>query len=156
MLFEIPGCGSFDIKYIVLDLNGTIAVDGKISAAVQRLIHELSSDYEVLIVSRDIHNNVKRLASELGVKHVKIATDLPASEQKEKIVEQLGGKNVIAIGNGNSDVGMLKAAAISIAVLGPEGSSSKCAGEADILTTNIRDAFECIRRPARLIATLQQ
>ena len=156
MLFEIPGCGKYEIKYIVLDLNGTIAIDGIIPLAVQNSIQALSHNYEVLIVSRDIHNNVSRLASELGVKHIKISTDLPASDQKADVVNKLGAKHVIAIGNGNSDIGMLKAAALSIAVIGPEGASRRCAIEADVLTANILDAFECIRRPTRLIATLQQ
>lgn len=155
MIFKIPGFGDIDIKYLVFDLNGTLAIDGIISDQVQQYIVSLKHDYDIIIISRDIHNNVKELADKLGVNHVKISSDLPASEQKAHFVRSIGGESVIAIGNGNSDVDMFKESAIAIAVLGPEGACSDCIAEADLVVTNILYAFECIKTPSRLIATLQ-
>lgn len=155
MKISIAGFGEFDINYLIFDLNGTLAIDGEIPSLVQEEIKTLKKDFEIVIVSRDIHGNVSELAKSLGVQHRRISGESSASEQKANIVKQIGGQKVISIGNGNSDRGMFAESAISIAVAGPEGASFNCIKEADIVVKDIYDALECIKKPIRIIATLQ-
>ena len=42
MHIEIPGYKTLDLKYLLLDYNGTIAVDGRLSDSVKELIQEVS------------------------------------------------------------------------------------------------------------------
>ncbi|MHB8835437.1 MAG: HAD hydrolase family protein [Candidatus Methylomirabilia bacterium] len=53
--------------------------------------------------------------------------------EKRSYVESLNAAGVFAIGNGNNDVGMLRAARIGVAVCLAEGCSGEAAAAADIL-----------------------
>ena len=67
----------------------------------------------------------------------------------------LGQVSVVAIGNGNNDVGMLAAAGLGIAVLGPEGTASRALTAADLVAGDICSALELLLFPQRLFATLR-
>ena len=77
-------------------------------------------------------------------------------EQKAALINQLGSEHVVAIGNGANDTDMLKAAAIGIAVLGPEGLCAETLLAADVVVTSITDALDLLLVPKRLIATLRR
>jgi len=62
---------------------------------------------------------------------------------------------VIAVGNGNNDSLMLKTAKIGVCILQEEGASSKALLNSDIVLKDIKDFFEIINKPKRLIATLR-
>ena len=47
MKIEIPGYPSLDLKYLLLDYNGTIALDGIISEAVANKIRQLSDLFQI-------------------------------------------------------------------------------------------------------------
>lgn len=78
-----------------------------------------------------------------------------AGEAKRKIVEQLGADCTICIGNGFNDTKMFEIAALSIAVIEPEGCSGKLLSYADIVVSSIRDAIEIVLSPNRIKATLR-
>ena len=44
---SVPGYGDFKIKYIVFDLNGTLAIDGVIPEFVKMSINELADQFEI-------------------------------------------------------------------------------------------------------------
>jgi soluble P-type ATPase len=46
---DIPGWGNIDIKNIVIDLNGTIATDGRIALEVKEKINSLSLNWRKFI-----------------------------------------------------------------------------------------------------------
>ena len=50
---DIPGWGNIDIKNIVIDLNGTIATDGRIALEVKEKINSLSELAKVYILTAD-------------------------------------------------------------------------------------------------------
>jgi len=60
------------------------------------------------------------------------------------------------VGNGANDVAMLQAAALGIAVLGPEGMAAAAIPAADVLVGSIHDALDLLSEPRRLIATLRR
>ncbi|MNP86706.1 hypothetical protein D3C76_1871070 [compost metagenome] len=62
---------------------------------------------------------------------------------------------VVAIGNGGNDRHMLQKAALSIAVIGPEGASSIALGAADLVALDILSALDMLISPQRIVASLQ-
>jgi soluble P-type ATPase len=77
------------------------------------------------------------------------------SRQKAEWVESLGPARVVALGNGANDAEMQRLAALSIAVMGNEGLSTKSLGAADVLAPSIETALDLLLLPRRLIATLR-
>ena len=86
---------------------------------------------------------------------IKIITGENTLEAKAKFVEHLGPAEVIAVGNGSNDVGMLEKAAIGIAVLRSEGCSKAVVQSAGLFVKTINDALKIILNPQRLVATLR-
>ena len=50
---DIPGWGNMDIENIVLDLNGTIATDGKIPFEIKEKIKSLSEKVKIYVLTAD-------------------------------------------------------------------------------------------------------
>jgi P-type E1-E2 ATPase len=75
--------------------------------------------------------------------------------QKEEYIKKLGAEKVAALGNGNNDVLMIKAARLGIAVSLKEGCSIETLKAAHILVMSPIDAINLFLRPKRLIATLR-
>ena len=44
MILEIPGREPIEIKNVVFDYNGTIAIDGQLIEGVDKIINELAGD----------------------------------------------------------------------------------------------------------------
>jgi len=63
---------------------------------------------------------------------------------------------VVATGNGANDAGMLQAAALGMAVLGPEGLAREALQEADVVMTSVHDGLDLLPHPRRLVATLRR
>jgi P-type E1-E2 ATPase len=118
---KIPSRGLFRLQYLVLDLNGTIALDGQLLPGVSERLKRLSTTLEPWLVSADTQGTLSDLASQLGIKAKRLD---PGDEckQKAEFVGELGPHSVVAIGNGANDVEMLRQAAIGIAVIGGRGS----------------------------------
>jgi soluble P-type ATPase len=70
-------------------------------------------------------------------------------------VQKLGAEHVCAIGNGRNDRKMLAAAAVGVALVQREGSAGEALACAAVVVTDVLDALDLLRRPARLIATLR-
>lgn len=151
MHIKIPNYGEFDIQHIIIDYNGTIAVDGKPLEILEQL--QLLSEYlNVYILTGDTYGDVTKQLADASLQ-LKIAA---TKADKEAFIIELGPTTCIAIGNGNIDALMLKRAAIGIAVLGPEGCSSQAIINADMLVTSIEDAISLITNKNRLIAGLKE
>jgi soluble P-type ATPase len=67
----------------------------------------------------------------------------------------LGAEHVVAVGNGRNDVAMFEAAALGIAVLGPEGAAGVLLQVADVVVPDVYVALELLLHPRRLKATLR-
>ena len=78
-----------------------------------------------------------------------------SGSEKARIIKELGPEKVVAIGNGANDAMMLKEAALGIGVIGDEGCSALVLKEADLVVSNVVDAFGVILHPERLVATLR-
>ncbi|WP_457561245.1 HAD family hydrolase [Caminibacter sp.] len=152
MKYEIPGFKEVEIKYIVLDYNGTIARGGEVIEGVREYLKELKKDFEIFIITADTNGSVKRNMGDEVKIH--ILSSKNHTQEKADFVKSLG--NSIAIGNGNNDELMLKEADLSICVIEEEGASVKALLSSDIVVKDIFDAFELILNPKRMIATLRR
>ncbi|MCX7857962.1 MAG: HAD family hydrolase [Deltaproteobacteria bacterium] len=151
---SIPGWGDIEIEYLLVDYNGTIALDGKIKSGVKELLEKISRYIRVFIVTADTYDSVDSDVDVMGFNVLKVKKDNSA-EEKAKIVKELGPEKVLAIGNGANDALMLKEAALGIGVIGEEGCSNILLKEADIVVKDITEALNIVLHPERIIATLQ-
>lgn len=152
---DISGWGNIEIDNLVLDLNGTIATDGKIPSEVKEKINSLSDKVKIYILTADTQGTASEESSDMGVELVKVS-ERDSAEVKLRVLESLDPTSTVAIGNGNNDYLILKEAALGIAVLGDEGLSVFAIKNADIVVKNVSDALDLFLRPKRLIATLRK
>ena len=152
---DIPGWGNMDIENIVLDLNGTIATDGKIPFEIKEKIKSLSEKVKIYVLTADTQGTASVEISDMEVELVKVS-EKDSAEVKLRVLESLDPTSTVAIGNGNNDQLILKEAALGIAVLGDEGISVSAMRNADIVVKNISDALDLFLKPKRLIATLRE
>lgn len=152
---EIPGWGNMDIENIVLDLNGTIATDGKIPFEIKEKIKSLSEKVKIYVLTADTQGTASEEIGTLDVKLVRLP-EQDSKTGKFEFLKTLEPEMTAAIGNGNNDQLILEEAALGIAVLGDEGISVSAMKNADIVAKNISDALDLFLKPKRLIATLRE
>ncbi|HUL37541.1 MAG TPA: hypothetical protein VLW47_07635 [Thermodesulfobacteriota bacterium] len=152
---EIPGWGNMDIENIVIDLNGTIATDGRIPLDVKEKMKPLTKIGKIYILTADTQGTANEEASGMNVELIKIPEE-SSKNGKVEFLKTLDLELTVAIGNGNNDQLILKEAALGIAVLGDEGVSVSAMKSADIVVKSIHDALDLLLKPKRLIATLKE
>jgi P-type E1-E2 ATPase len=153
---DIPGWQRLRLERLVLDLNGTLSVDGEILPGVQERVTRLSNLLEVELLSADTLGRLDNIAARLGIRGRRLHRGQPEAAQKSRVVTDLGADAVVAIGNGANDVEMLRQVALGIAVLGREGTAVGCVEAADVLAASIHDALDLLLIPQRLVATLRR
>ena len=151
----VPGLGEYEIQHLVLDVNGTLALDGRLLPGVAERLRQLGQVLEIHLVTADTHGQQATIDATLGTTAVRITPGYE-SDQKGRYVRSLGAATVAAIGNGVNDVDMLRSAAVGVAVLGDEGLASTAHQAADILARDIVQALELLLNPARIGATLRR
>lgn len=117
---QIPGHKDFEFKYIVLDYNGTLAVDGEVLPRVKSTLQAPARDIEVHVLTTDtfgkVHSRLEGIPCTVSV--------LPPGNQdrgKLEYVLALGAGHTVCVGNGRNDRLMLREAALGIAVVLGEG-----------------------------------
>jgi len=140
------------ITRVVLDFNGTLAVDGKLVRGIAARIKRLARWLEVVVITADTFGSARRFLADLPVTvHV-----VRQGAEKRRLVESYGRAGVAAVGNGTNDVPMFKAAALAIAVCGVEGTAAELLRVATVLVRDVNDALDLLLRPTRLRATLRR
>lgn len=152
---DIPGRGTLRLSHLVLDVNGTIAKDGRLLDKVAKPLAALRDRMNIHLLTADTYGRQDNIDLMLGVKAIRIQAG-DESRQKAEYVQQLGAETVMAIGQGANDAAMLRAAAIGVAVLGDEGLAGAALQSADLVMASIYDALNLLEYPTRLIATLRQ
>ena len=153
---EIPGLETLRLEHLVLDVNGTLALDGKLLEGVSQRLDVLKSSFQIHLLSADTHGGLAAIGQQLGVSAVRLQPGGSEAEQKAAYVRDLGADAVVAIGNGANDVGMLREAKLAIAVLGPEGLAVGVLQHAGVLVASPNDALDLLVHPRRLLATLRR
>ena len=151
---EIPGTQPLRLEHLVLDYNGTLAIDGKLIPHVADRLHALATNLAIHVVTGDTFGHARealdRLPCSLAV--------LPPKRQahaKLDYVEHLGLQTTVAIGNGANDRLMLHACGLGIAVVQREGAAGQIITVADVVVPSVLDALDLLLHPLRLVATLR-
>jgi P-type E1-E2 ATPase len=152
---SIPGRGHYNIEHLILDLNGTIALDGKLIRGVKERIIALSTKAQVIVATADTNKNAELLLKDLPVALCRIE-EAGECEQKARLVREKGEDRTVCVGNGSNDVSMLKESAIGICIVGREGASSEAMRASDLVIPSINDALELLLKPIRMKASLRK
>jgi len=150
VFLETPG-GLSAFHRVVLDYTGTLSLDGQLLPGVEGRLHRLARDLQITILTADTFGTARESVKDLPV-NIQVIQN---GQEKAGIVAAMDAEGVIAIGNGRNDIPMMEVAAISIAVLGPEGAAASLLHAADIVTRDINDALDLLLNPLRLKATLR-
>lgn len=152
---NIPGRGLIQLKHLVSDVNGTLALDGQLLDGAPKALLALSDRLQLHLLTADTHGRQAQIDEQLGLQAVRIPKGGEA-KAKAAYVHDLGAESVVALGQGANDAGMLREAAIGIAVASVEGLAIESLTSADVVVPDIITAFELLEHPARLVATLRR
>ena len=151
---DIPGYRKLQLEHLVLDHNGTLAVDGILRSGVKGCLQKLAEDLRIYVVTADTFG---KAASQLAGAPCEL-TILPAGNQdvaKLEFAQKLGTAHTVCMGNGRNDRLMLEAAALGVAVILEEGAAAETIASADVVCSGIVPALELLIHPLRLTATLR-
>lgn len=150
---QIPGREMLTLSHLVLDYNGTIAVDGEIIEGIRNRLAVLSKDLAIYVITADTHGTAAKKCEGLPLQVLTFPTTEVGKIKAEQVQKLSGG--VVTIGNGFNDIQMSDAADLSICVMGPEGCCSKLLMHTDVAVTTIEAALDLLLIPSRLRATLR-
>lgn len=150
----IPGAEVVTLEHLVMDYNGTLALDGDVKAGVVEMLKTLAKNLKLHVLTADTHGTVKEKVASLDCTLHVIG---PGNQDKQKAdyVRQLGKDRVVALGNGRNDIEMLRISALGFALLQEEGLTPATFTASSIVFTDIRDALGALIRPERIVATLR-
>jgi len=113
---SIPGYGEFDLNYLVMDYNGTLAIDGILIDGVKEMLNDLSRHLSLHVLTADTFGKAKAGLSGIDCT-LSILGDTDQQAGKLSYVRSLGAEQTVSIGNGRNDQQMLKASVLGIAVI---------------------------------------
>ena len=152
---EVRGRGEYTITFLVLDMNGTIATDGRISGKVRDKINLLTKRLKVYILTADTRGDAEAHVGRTQAELVRLDAGEEA-RQKEQFIKKIGPEKTIAVGNGYNDHLMVREAALGIAVIGREGAARETIANADVVVNEMVDVLNLILKPLRHQATLRK
>jgi P-type E1-E2 ATPase len=152
---NIPGRGFMQLKHLVCDVNGTLAVDGQLPEGMVSVLTRLKDRLTLHLLTADTHGRQHIIDQQLNLKAVRIQPNNEAM-QKADYVHHLGAEHVAAIGQGANDAQMLKAATLGICVLSTEGTAVETLMAADLVTASIFDALNLFENPLRIVASIRK
>ena len=151
---NIPGYKNIQLKYLVLDYNGTLAVDGQILDGVYDQLKSLADKLEIHVITADTFGKAHSMTQGLPCKF-SILSKENQDICKRDYVKNLGGEYTVSIGNGLNDRLMLEESAVGMTVILGEGAAVKTLIAGDIVFTDILLALDILQNPLRLTATLR-
>jgi P-type E1-E2 ATPase len=151
----IPGRGQLNLQHLVMDVNGTLAVDGILMDGVADRIAAVRDRLTVHLLTADTQGPQGEIDRQLGLNATRL-TKGGEQEQKRLFVEKLGASSVVAIGQGANDARMLQASALGICVMSIEGAAAETLIVADLVVPEIMIAFDLLDKPLRIIASLRK
>jgi soluble P-type ATPase len=152
---DIPNSGIYNLEIAVFDFNGTLALDGHLSEWVKQKIELLAKQLEIHILTSDTFGRAQQECQDLPVR-LKILESQNHTNEKASYLAQFGHKQVVAIGNGANDQLMFEAAALGVAVIGPEGCCCQALLSADLVVSSVDDAIDLLLNPKRIVASLRK
>lgn len=150
---KIPGREELVLEHLILDYNGTIALDGAVIPAIRPRLEELARVLKIYVITADTHGTAKERCAGLPLEVLTFPTTQVGQIKAEEARKRSGG--VACIGNGFNDIQMSDVCDLSVCVIGREGCCGALLGHADVVVTSIEDALDLLLKPDRLRATLR-
>ncbi len=154
IIVDIPGYRQLNLSHLVLDYNGTLAVDGNLVDGAGSLITRLAGEMDIHVITADTFGQVRRGMADIPCS---VSVLPPGNQDQAKLdyITALGPEQTVCMGNGRNDRLMLKAAGLGVAVILEEGAAAETLIAADVVCRTIIDALELLLEPLRLTATLR-
>jgi soluble P-type ATPase len=153
MIYNIPGQGDLEIRTIILDLNGTISIAGKVPEGVKERLGELRDQgFRLILFTGNTRNDADELSKRLGIEW-KLAK---SAEDKRSLALELEPDHCASIGNGLIDLELMKTVKLRIITLQAEGVHVQTLLNSDVVVPGINDALDLFIDSQRLIATLRK
>lgn len=138
MKYSPKGVGEFELNTIVLDLNGTLAVNGRVPDGVKEKINKLKElGFKILLFSGDQRGTALGISQELDIEFKKAST------------------TDVAIGNARIDIGTFKHSKLRIGTLQAEGINVGILPHLDVLVLSINDALDLLINKDSFEATMR-
>lgn len=150
----IPGHDRLRLQHLVLDYNGTLAVDGRLLPGVADTLNALASQLQVHVLTADTFGTAQAALADVHCT-LQILPEAAQDVAKRDVVRALGAAACVAVGNGRNDRLMLQEAALGLAVLQAEGTAVVTLLAADVALSSIQEALALLLHPRRLVATLR-
>lgn len=152
---NIPGEKPLLLKYLVSDVNGTLALDGVLMEGVAAALERLKPSLDIHLLTADTHGRQAEIDRQLGLEAVRIPPGGEA-EKKAAYVHRLGAAHTVALGQGANDAAMLKTAALGICVVSAEGTALQALLAAHLLIPDVLSALALLEHPQRIVASLRR
>ncbi|EKE06171.1 MAG: hypothetical protein ACD_19C00066G0001 [uncultured bacterium] len=153
MKYNPVGVGEIELDTIILDLNGTLSVNGALVVGVKEQLAKLKKmGYVIYLFTGDQRGNATVLAREIGLEVQKATT----AEEKEILTSKLDTNKTVAIGNARIDIGTFKKTKLRIATLQAEGIHTDILNFVDIIVPSIVDALNLLINPDIFNATMRK
>ena len=150
---EIPGRNALEIEHVLLDYNGTIAVDGALAPGAADAIRQLAQQAHVAVLTADTYGSAHAQCDPLGVEVVTFPR-ADAAQFKQEYASGLSGQ-IACLGNGFNDVEMFEESDLRIAILDTEGTYAGLISHADVLARSVAEGLELLLKTDGLRATLR-
>ena len=152
---QVPGKGeTLEIRHLVLDFNGTLAVDGVMIPGVRDRLQALAGLLSLHIVTAGTFGGVEEQVRGIPCL-LKVLEGADQTGQKGRYVDELGAGQTACVGNGRNDRAMLEKAKLGILVIQQEGAAAECLLAADVVCCDSLAALQLLLHPLRLTATLR-
>lgn len=150
---NIPGKRELSLSHLILDYNGTIALDGAILDVIRPRLEQLAQYLKIVVITADTNGTAAEKCAGLPVQVLTFPT-VQVGEIKAQEARKLGS-GVACIGNGFNDIQMCDACDLSVCVIGKEGCCGALLHHCDVVVTSIEDGLDLLLHPHRLRATLR-
>ena len=102
MIIKIPARGTIEIKNVLFDYNGTLAVDGKLIDGVAEAINDLSFGFDFHVITADTFGSVKKELKDVNCRLIVIPEE-NQDQAKLDYLLKLGKELTLCVGNGRND-----------------------------------------------------
>jgi soluble P-type ATPase len=148
-----PGRTPLEVEFILLNLEGTLAIDRRIHPKAKDKLNLLSKRTSIYILTKAEPEAIREILRKVKAEVV-FFKEGEVSRAKLDLVRHLGATKTVAIGNGVDDVPMIEEAGLGICIIGVEGTSGEAIKKADVAFTDILHALDFLLKPIRHKAAL--
>ena len=154
LTLHIPGSQTIALHTMLLDYNGTLALDGQPVPGVRERLDALARLVRVEVITADTFGSVQAAFQGTAINVHLIGKDQQDAAKLRRLHE-VGAEGTAAMGNGVNDRLMLAEAAFSVGILGDEGASFATLQASRVVVRHICDGLDLLLHPLRCTATLR-